>query len=578
MVKNKLSFFKVGYEIDLNLINKPVNTKTTVLLTAYKRLTFLKYIFMSLFFVLVFRIFDIALLKNDFKASDGIYENRIRKYQRADIVDRNGNILATNLPAVNLAVRPKEILYPKKTAQGLSKIFPGLKYEKLLKILKSDKNFYYIKKNIQPKDREKVLYLGEPGLIFEEREFRVYPYENLFVHAIGNVNSENIGIEGIERTYNNYLKDYPEEELKLSLDKNLQTFVHQKLTKAMKVFNAKEAAAVIMDVNDGEILSLVSLPDYNPKLFGKGVLDIQKRNHATYDVYELGSVFKPFNIAAAIESGMIKDPYNVYYDVSKPLKLKGFRITDVGKDRDIIKAAEVLIYSSNIGSAKMALDLGPKYQRYFLNKFNFWDKVNINFSEIQRPIIPRVITPTVNATLAYGYGISVSPLHVITAFNALVNGGIYYNPTLVHLGNKPKIGNRVIYEKTSKILRELLRMVVVKGSARRANLKGIMLGGKTGSAQKLVDGKYEDKKLITSFVGAFPIDNPKYSIYVMINEPKPSDEYGRCVLSSCNVVPIAREIVDSIIPILNVGYMPQEIIDEYDRKILEKLDTNFNNH
>jgi cell division protein FtsI (penicillin-binding protein 3) len=568
----KLSFFKLGYELDIDLLYKNKKDKKNVIYRAKQRLDIIYFIIVLFFALLSLRLFHINIFHETIEKTNTYRKDE--QYKRIDIVDRNGEILASNLPVLNLVANPKKILYPKQTAKGLAKIFPNLKYSEIKKDLTKNSSFKYLKKNISPYEKEKILKLGEPGLWFEEKEYRIYPYSNLFSHILGNVDSENIGIEGIEKYYNLTIKNLENENFQLAISKKLQSVLREVLMKEYQKLNANFAAAIVMDVNTGEILSTVSLPDYNPGDLGKGIPGNARYNHALFDILELGSVFKPFNVAAAVESGMITDPYTVYYDVSKDLKMGSFTISDVNKNT-LLNVAEILVQSSNIGSAKLAQDIGSKYQIKFLNSLNMFSKLNLDLPEIQTPLYPKEWDEFANATISYGYGISVSALHVLSAFSALVNGGYYIDPKFKKVENTSEITKRkIISEPTSNIMRELLRLVLVEGSGKKANVEGLLIAGKTGSAKKLVEGKYSDRKLTTSFVGAFPIHKPEYAIYVLIDEADFHRPYGMCRLSSCNVVPAAGNIIDAIAPVLGVKKLSKEEVENFDNKILNKLKLN----
>ena len=468
--------------------------------------------------------------------------------KRADIIDRNGTVVATSLPTVNLFANPKKIINPQKAAQDLVKVLPELKYEDVIPKLKRRGSFVYLKRNLTPSQQYEINALGIPGLYFEDGEKRIYPHSNLLAHVIGNTNIDNRGISGIERKLNERLtkSTIP---LKLTIDLGIQDTIRELLLDGVKKYQADAATAILMDVNTGEVISMVSVPDYNPN---QPVSPDSKAlfNMATKGVYEPGSVLKVFNTAMSLESGKVKVADK--FDATQPLKLKYNLIKDYrGKNR-WLSVSEILIHSSNIGSARMALQVGGEKQKAFMEKIGFFSELPIEVPEKGQPILPDKWSEGTIATVSYGYGLAVTPLHVITAFSAMINGGLYHEPTLIKRGYEDD-GKRVISYNTSISMRKLLRLVVEEGSGKRADVKGYEVAGKTGTANKLsAEGKYVDKKVRTTFVSAFPISNPKYALLLMLDEPKPIKETWGFVTSGWNTVPTAGKIIEAIAPQLNL--------------------------
>jgi cell division protein FtsI (penicillin-binding protein 3) len=337
----------------------------------------------------------------------------------------------------------------------------------------------------------------------------------------------------------------------------------------MKRFNADGATAILMNVNNGDIVSLVSLPDFNPN-------DITAKdtaaqfNKATFYVYEPGSVLKIFNTAMALDSGKIK--ISESFDASEPLKLKAHVIKDFHPENRWLSVEETLVHSSNIASARIALKSGFEEQYNFLKKIKFMERLKMEIVETARPLVPSADswkkTDSKIATIGYGYGISVTPLHIISAYSAMINGGIYYEPTLIKGAGTKASGERVISDNTSRQMRKLMRAVVTKGSGQKANIKGYDVGGKTGTANKLVNGTYNQKSVVTTFVSAFPISNPQYALLVMMDNPKRTKETFGYNTAGWNSVPTAAEIIKKIAPQLNVqaNYDLDEVINN---KIIE---------
>lgn len=480
--------------------------------------------------------------------NDSFYALPENPIKRADIIDRNGTIIATSLPTVNLYANPKKILDADESAEQLARILPDIRYEDILAKLKRRGSFVYIKRNLSPSQQYQINALGLPGLEFEDGEKRIYPHKNLFAHLLGTTNIDNIGISGLEKQLDERLResDIP---LKLTIDAGIQDTIREELKAGIEKFDALGGVAILMDVNSAEIIAMVSLPDFDPnrldKASGRAMF-----NFATKGLYEPGSVFKVFNAALGLEKGNVK--LSDRFDATKPLKLRYNVIKDYRGENRWLDLQEILIYSSNIGSAQIALKVGQEKQRRFLQGLGLFDNIgNFEVYEKASPLLPRRWGEETTATVAYGYGISVTPLHIITAFSSIVNGGIYHTPTILS-GKTQNEDHRVISEKTSKAMRGLLRGVVVEGSGKRANVLGYEVAGKTGTANKLVNGKYVNKKVMTSFVGTFPASNPRYALLLMMDEPKATKETWGFVTSGWNTVPTAGKIISAIAPQLNI--------------------------
>ena len=506
--------------------------------------------FCAVYLLIAVKLFNLCVLsgirneENSHKVSN--IQNPIR---RADIIDRNGTIIATSLPTVNLYAKPHKVLNPEKAANELAKILPELKAEDILKKLHSKSKFVYLKRNLTPSQQYQINYLGIPGLDFENGEKRVYPHKNLFAHIIGKTNIDNEGISGLEKALNDRLTS-SNISLQLSVDVSVQDTIRLHLMEGMKKYKALGAMAILMDVNTSEVISMVSLPDYDPNL-NRTKNERAMFNMATKGVYEPGSVLKIFNTAMSLESGKVK--VSDRFDATEPLKLKYNTIRDYRGENRWLSVPEILVYSSNIGSARMALKVGGVEQRNFLEKLGFFDKLDIEVAEQGYPLVPRKWGEGTVASVAYGYGVAVSPLHVISGYSAMVNGGIYHSPSLLKGSPKGKDGYRVISFNTSKSMRKLMRLVVTDGSGKGANVKGYEVGGKTGTANKISEnGKYIDKKVRTTFVSAFPISDPKYALIVMMDEPKALKETWGFVTAGWNSVPVASKIISAIAPQLNL--------------------------
>lgn len=556
--KERAHFYQPGEEIRIDR-NKRFFERDS-LNSVKSRVALAAAAFFCIYTILAGRLFDLCVLNAQDVAAPEDYSltdefKHILKYtatpiKRADILDRNGTIIATSLPTVNLYAHPKKIRGKAVAAQKLAKILTDIPYDEILKKLQRDSRFTYIKRNLTPSQQYQINALGIPGLEFEKGEKRIYPHKNLFSHIVGVTNIDNEGISGIEKQLDARLtqSDIP---LNLTIDAGLQDTIREELLKAVDTFNAEGASAILMDVRNGEILAMISLPDFDPNSTNN-IPERAQFNFTTTGVYEPGSVLKIFNAALGLESGKVK--VTDKFDATQPLKLRYNVIKDYRGENRWLDLPEVLIYSSNIGSARIALKVGKDEQRRFLDNLGFFDKVSsIEVAEKAKPLIPsnEQWGESTIATVGYGYGISVTPLHLIAAFAPVVNGGIYHEPTLVK-GAKNSKSHRVLSHNTSQQMRKLLRGVVVQGSGKRANVAGYEVAGKTGTAQKLVNGRYIDKKVMTSFLATFPVSDPKYALFLMMDEPKATKETWGFVTSGWNTVPTAGKIIAAIAPQLDL--------------------------
>ena len=541
-------------------LNCPVffeeNADTLAFSVCRQRMLFAVLAFLAVYLIIAIRIFNVCLVDgikfHGFDSSDEqteIYSGT--PISRADIVDRNGAVVATSLPTVNLYANPKHVRNAQDIAEKLSLLFPEMSYDELLnKLLKKNTSFSMIKYNLSPAQQAAVNNLGIPALEFQKSEKRVYPHQNLFAHILGYTNIDNKGLAGLEKSWHKRLTE-SSKPLELTVDMGIQDTVREELLKGMEKFKANAATAIVMNVKTGEVISMVSLPDYNPNLS----IPVGSRslfNFATQGVYEAGSVFKTFNTALALESGKVK--VNDKFDATKPIKIQGAVISDYRGENRWLSVSEILIHSSNIGSALMVSRVGREKQRQFMQNLGF-DKPLSDFevAEKARPLFlsEKRWRDDSMATISYGYGISVTPLHIISAFSALVNGGIYHYPTIIKSQNEHQ-ARRVISEQTSQNMRNLLRDVVVYGSGKHANVAGYQVIGKTGTALKLVNGKYKNKVVMTSFLAALPQSDPQYALLVVLDEPKGSKETWGFTTAGWNVTPVGGKIIEQIAPQLIV--------------------------
>ncbi|HEC90498.1 MAG TPA: penicillin-binding protein 2 [Alphaproteobacteria bacterium] len=506
-------------------------------------------LFALAFFAIAFRLVDLSLFSTAEPAFAGVSSSPPPITGRADIVDRNGIILATSLPTRSLYANPRDIIDVEDAARRLRRALPRLNREEVLIKLKSKSAFVWLKRDLTPKQQFAVNGQGIPGLAFRREERRVYPQLRAAAQVIGLTDVDGVGIAGIERRFDQSLKGGGP-ALVLSIDIRVQAVMRRELLAAMTEFRAIGAAGVVLDVRTGEVLALVSLPDFDPNRPRSSRGDAGF-NRASKGVYEMGSTFKLFTAAMALDSGTVtlKDGY----DASKPIRVARFTISDYhGKNR-WLSIPEIIIYSSNIGAARMALDVGTDLQRAYLGRFGLLSPSSVELPEIGIPLMPPVWRDINTMTIGYGHGIAVSPLQLTNAVAALVNGGLYRPPTLLRQdAGKIAPGKRVLSEKTSEQIRYLMRQVVRRGTGRKAETAGYAVGGKTGTADKIVAGRYVNGALISSFIGAFPIAKPRYAILAMLDEPKGDKRTSNYATGGWVAAPVVRSVVRRLGPLLGL--------------------------
>ena len=470
------------------------------------------------------------------------------KMDRANVVDRNGVILATSLRTVSLSADPKKIIDVQEAATKLAVVLPNLNAADLARKLSSKRRFVWLQRQLTPLQHWEVNRLGIPGLEFHHTESRVYPQGKLQGHVMGFTDIDNNGLSGVEKEFNEALRSTGQ-PLQLSIDVRLQHLLREEVGNAMREFSAIGGAGIIMDSRSGEIMAMTSLPDFDPNHAGDA--DANTRfNRATLGVYELGSTFKIFNTAAALETGIATMRSN--YDARKPIRIARFAIRDYHAKNRVLSVPEIFVYSSNIGSAKMAQDMGAPAQKAFLGSLGFLKPLPVELPEVGSPIYPNVWRPINTMTISYGHGVSVSPLHLASGVAAMVNGGEYFEPTLVKpLGERK--GSRVISPRTSAQVRKLMRLNNVEGSGKASNAEGYIVGGKTGTAEKVgARGGYKRKSLISSYVAAFPMNDPRYVIYVLLDEPQGTKKTHGYATGGWVAAPVIRQVVQRMAPIVGI--------------------------
>ena len=475
---------------------------------------------------------------------------------RGDIVDRNGDPLARTIDAWTIAVHPNKVIGDKLAlARRLTQLMPELNEEQYFALLRSGKPFFYLRRRASPSLVEAVNAIGEPGLAIEREPDRLYPQTSLAAHVLGYTDIDGHGVAGMERALDKSLSDPSSrsQPLVLSIDIRVQQALEHELSDAMAKFSAIGAAGVVMDVHTGEVLAMTSLPEINPNAPGAASPEA-RFNRATQGVYELGSTFKPFTVAMAMESGTIKS-FGQQYNCPQVLSAYGHLVHDTHPFGRICSVAEIMEESSNIGTAQIADQLGTQRQKYWLGKMGFLGAVPIELKERGRALTPGARWgPFETMTVGFGQGIAVAPLQLAMGYATLFNGGVYHSPTLLKVGPGHPLppGKRVFSEDTSYRMRALLRLVVMKGTGKKADAPGYRVGGKTGTAQKLINGRYSQTINITSFAGVFPMDEPRYVIVAMLDEPKATkDTYG-FTTAGWNVAPVVSGTISRIAPMLGV--------------------------
>jgi cell division protein FtsI (penicillin-binding protein 3) len=471
--------------------------------------------------------------------------------ERGDIIDRDGQPLARTIDAWTIGLHPGKVIGDKlELARKLAKLMPERDEAQYFAMLRSGKRFFYLRRRAAPGVVEAVNALGEPGLALEREPDRLYPQTSLAAHVIGYTTVDGHGVAGMERAFDKQLSDpaLRGQPLQLAISSRIQQALEHELLTAKTTFFAKGGAGVIMDIHTGEVLALTSLPQLNPNAAGQGT-DEARFNRATLGVFELGSTFKPFTVAMAMDSGIIKS-FGKMYPCPREFPAYGKVIHDTHPYGRACSVAEIMKESSNIGSAQIAAEVGAARQREFLDKMGFLRKSDVELLEKTTPIKPRDWGPLDVMTIGFGHSLAVSPLHLASGYATLFNGGIYRPPTLLKVGKNHRVGggHRVFSEDTSYKMRSLLRLVVTNGTGKKADAVGYRVGGKTGSAEK-----YGNRSLlITSFAGVFPMDEPRYVMVMMLDEPQGTKETYGFRTAAWNVGPAFGAAVSRIAPMLGV--------------------------
>jgi cell division protein FtsI (penicillin-binding protein 3) len=504
-------------------------------------------IFAFVLFLLITRLAEVTMFRAP-SMSFGIASNEIK--HRADIVDRNGELLATTLETYSLNADPRKVWDPVASTEAITSVLPDLDPAVVEERLSSKKSFVWIRRNLTPRERQLVFSLGLPELSFRVEPRRVYPRERLAAHVLGFTDIDMNGMAGAERAFDLTLSDDEVEAKHLSIDMRVQYALDDELRSGMEHFKAKAAAGVVMNIKSGEILGLISLPDFDPNQSGDALPE-NRLNRASMSVYELGSTFKPLTIALAYEAGVIRE--GEMLPVQNKIVIQRKSIKDDHPFQVPISIRDVLAQSSNRGSVILALRAGADAQQALLRKLGLFDKVPFELAESAKPLLPSEWQDITTATVSYGHGISVTPLALATALATVLNGGVYIQPTIEKRepGNQP-IGRRAISRETSQKIVDMMRYVVTDGTGRNARVSGYELMGKTGTADKLINGEYALRTVVTSFAGAFPHRDPNYLVYIMYDEPQAVKGTYGFATAGWNAAKTSGKVIERIAPILGV--------------------------
>jgi cell division protein FtsI (penicillin-binding protein 3) len=522
------------------------------------RVSFVFFIFLVVAFIFGSKIIYLALIKKENNIVNKSIRTEILK--RQDILDRNNSLLAKNVKLYSAAIKPQLIMDERKLLINLRLIFPNMNMDRTKKKIKAGK-YFYVKKRLNESEWRKLWLLGDKSIDLSEKQFRVYPQESLFSHVLGQVDDDNLGISGLEKSFNEELTE-SDKPIILSLDTNLQHIIREELIVGNRIFQTQGSASLLMEINSGEVLSLVSLPDYNLNN-RKSIEDPIYLNKITKGVYELGSVFKTFTLAAGLESKLI-NPNTLFRGLKNQIICGGMPISEHVKLPKNLTAEEILVRSSNIGAIRIAQKVGVKHYREFLDSLELFEKINFELEEVGTPLSFKWEKCTLE-TASFGHGITTTPLQLAKAYAIIGNGGYKINPTIL-LNNISTLQNRkqIISLETSNTINSILRKVVSnrKGTASFADKKGYEVAGKTGTARKAINGIYSKEKKINTFVSLFPISKPRYVLLVMLDEPKSAPDFVYEFTSGYrlkgetrntagwNAVVVAGNIIEKIGPIL----------------------------
>jgi cell division protein FtsI (penicillin-binding protein 3) len=530
--------------------------------------------FIGIFSVITFRLVMFATVSEGHGGRRSVSQDAVAT-ARPDILDRNGQIIATDIKTPSLFAEPRKIIDVDEAVELLTAVLPDLDVNEVRERLSSKRGFVWLKREITPSQQREIHRLGIPGVGFLTENKRVYPNGPIVSHEIGYVNIDNQGIAGIEKWLDGQglaalhmaglATDQLQRPVSLAVDLRVQYALRQELAAAREKYKAKASAGVIADVNTGEIIAMVSEPDFdpnNPRIAN----DPDHLNRLTTGVYEMGSTFKALTLAMALDSGRIS--LSSSFDARMPLRYGKFEIHDFHAQRRVLTVPEIFTYSSNIGTARMALSLGVEYHKAFLKKLGQLDRLRTELPESAEPLVPKHWGELNTVTIAFGHGLSVAPLQAVMGISALVNGGKMIPPTFLKRdqAEADRLAKRVIKPETAEKMRYLMRLNVEKGTATRANVLGYYVGGKTGTSEKVVGGRYSKTKVLTSFTAILPADKPRYLLLIMLDEPQGLPETHGFSTSGWNVVPVGGRIIERVAPLLDI--LPRFDLPKADQLLL----------
>lgn len=536
-----------------------------------QRVTLAMLMFMAIFGAISVRLVYLAV--NPIESSARRFPADAVVNARPDIVDRNGTILATDVKMMSVYAEPKRIIDKDEAVELLTAIFPEINARELREKLASKRGFVWIKREVSPEQQQDVYRLGLPGIGFQPENKRIYPNGSAAAHVLGFANVDNIGIAGIEKYVDSLgLSDLSGAGLtphasdlapvKLTIDLRVQHALRDELFKGMEHFKSKSAGGMVIDVETGEVIALASLPDYDPNN-PKDALDPDKINRVVVGTYEMGSTYKALTIAMGLDSG--KFNINSQLDAREGIRYGKYEINDYHATHRILTVPEVFIHSSNIGTAKIALGLGVDGHKAFLKKMGQLDRLKTELPESAEPQVQQTWTELTTLTVAYGHGLAVAPIQAVMAVCALVNGGHLMPPTFLPRSRDEAMAKstQVIKPDVSEAMRFVMRLNVTKGSAGKADVAGYFVGGKTGTANKNVQGHYVDDRVFTTFMAIAPADKPRYLFLTIMDEPQPVEGTSGFRTAGYNVGPVTGAVIERVAPLLGLKPHPDAPVNPF---------------
>jgi cell division protein FtsI (penicillin-binding protein 3) len=533
--------------------------------------------FAAVYSIIAARLVMFALASNS-HATHRVVSSDAIATARPDILDRNGIVLATDVRVPSLYAEPRRLIDIDDAIERLTADLPDVDGAELRDRLSSKRGFVWLRRDITPEQQREIYRQGLPGIGFLNENKRDYPDGAEISHLIGHVNIDNQGIAGIEKWLDGQglaalhmaglATDRLQNPIELAVDLRIQHVLHEELAAARTKFGALAAAGLVLNVRTGEVLAMVSEPDYDPNN-PREALDPSRINRLTTGVFEMGSTFKAFTVAMALDSGKVT--LKSTFDARMPLHMGRFDIHDFEAQHRVLSVPEIFTYSSNIGAARMALAIGVDGHKAFLKKIGQLDRLRTELPESAEPIVPKRWVNLNTATIAFGHGLSVAPLQAAMGVAAVMNGGTLIPPTFLKRSeaDAQALGKRVIKPETSAVMRYLMRLNVERGTAAKADVPGYYIGGKTGTADKVVNGRYSKAKVLTDFIAVLPADRPRYVLLIMLDEPHATPETHGFTTSGWNAVPTGGAVVARIAPLL--GIAPRMDLPSADQLILASL-------